>query len=323
MKNFWKTAGVAVIAASAWAAGAALAAWPERPIRMIVPFPAGQATDIYARFLAQRLGTALKQSVVVENLPGAGGTLGTERVTHAAADGYTLLLTASALAINQTLYRNIRYDARKDLDAVATVASSGLVIVATPESKITTLNELVAQAKAKPGETMYASAGIGGSQHLAAEMFKLQAGLDIPHVAYKGSAPALADFLGNRVPLMVDSIASALPHIRAGKAVPLAVTSAQRNSQLPNVPTVAESGFPGYEAIGWVALMAPKGTPAPILDRLNREVQEIFRTPGAIELLEKTGSTALLMSRPDTDKYVASEIDKWGAVVKKTGATVD
>lgn len=323
MKTFWKTAGVAMIAACAWSAGASLAAWPERPIKIVVPFPAGQATDTYARFLAQRLETALKQPVVVENIGGAGSTLGTEKVTREAADGYTLLLTASAMAINQTLYRNIRYDVRKDLDAVATVASAGLVIVATPESKITSLKELVAQATARPGQTMYASGGNGGTHHLAAEMLKLQAGLDILHVPYRGSAAALADFLGGRVPLMVDTLVSALPHIRAGKAVPLAVTSAQRNSALPNVPTVAESGFPGYEAIGWVALMAPKGTPAPILDRLNREVREIFRTPAAIELLEKTGSSSFLMSRPETEKFVASEIEKWGAVVRKTGATVD
>ena len=296
----------------AWAAG-----YPaERAIQFIVPFPAGGGTDLVARPLAQGIGEALKQSVVVINKGGAAGNIGTQQAARSAPDGYTIALGSTGThTVNQSLYQNIGYDPVKDFEPVSMVCYYNNVLVVHPSFPARTLQELVALIKANPGKYFYGITQNGSSAHLAMELLKATAGLDLPGVPYKGAAAAVNDFLGGQFPILMDVVINQQQFIRGGKSRPLAVTSAQRAQALPDVPTVAESGFPGYQAIGWNGVFAPAGTSAAIIQTLNGAVQSALKQPALEQLtqngLELHGSTPRELSR-----FVATESEKWRTLIK-------
>ena len=292
-------------------------AYPTKPIRLIVPFPPGGATDIIGRTLAQKLSTQLGQNVIVDNKPGAGGTLGSNEAAKASPDGYTLLLaTTSTHSIAPSLYKNIPYSAEKDFSPISEVATATNVLIVAPNLPVTNVAELVALAKSKPDALNFASSGNGTIVHLQSELFKLDAGVKLTHVPYKGTALAIPDLIGGQTHLMFDSLVSALPHVKGGKVKALAVTSAKRTPLLPNVPTVIESGLPGYEVNTYFGLFAPPGTPREIVQRLQREaaaavlsaeVRERFASQGA----EPVGGTPEALSA-----LIKAETVKWKRVIE-------
>ena len=283
----------------------------------------GGPTDIVARLVAQKLSDAMGQQFIIDNRPGAGGNPGAELVARSPADGYTLVVATTAHAINPSLFKNLGYSLSKDFAPVSQLTSGPLVIVANPQLPAKNVAELIALAKAKPGELNFASSGNGQSTHLSAELFAATAGVKMNHIPYKGSAPALTDTMGGQTQLMFDTMLSAMPHVKAGKLKALAVTSATRSPVAPDVPTVAESGLPGYEAIAWNGLLAPAGTPPEVLARLSAELKKVLAAPDVKEKFEAQGFAASWNSPDDFGRFMSAEVDKWAKVVKVSGAKVD
>jgi tripartite-type tricarboxylate transporter receptor subunit TctC len=316
-------AGIAAIALAA-PAGAQTPAYPTKPIRLIVPFPPGGATDIIARAVAQKLSETWGQSIIVDNRPGAGGNIGTELVAKAAPDGYTLEMgTVGTHAINASLYAKIPFDNVKDFAPIILVAGVPNVLEVTPSLPVNSVQELIAYAKTNPGKLNFASSGNGTSIHLSGELFKVMAGVQMTHVPYKGSAPALQDLIAGQVQLMFDNLPPSLPQIKAGKLRALAVTSATRAPALPDVPTVAETGLPGFEASSWFGLLAPAGTPPAIIAKINAEVAAWLASPEGKEKLSSIGANAAGGSPEDFARHINAETAKWAKVVKESGAKVD
>ncbi|TWG79968.1 tripartite-type tricarboxylate transporter receptor subunit TctC [Cupriavidus gilardii J11] len=319
-------AGIALATTFAGVSGAALAqdAYPTKPITMIVPFSAGGTTDILARIVGLQLGKALGQPVVIENRPGAGGNIGASLAAKAQGDGYTLFMgTIGTHAINQSLYTKLPYDPVKDFAPITRVAMVPNLVVVNPNVPAKSVKELIAYVKANPGKLSYGSSGNGSSMHLSGELFNSMTGLQIQHIPYKGSAPAVNDLLGNQIGLMFDNLPSSYQHVKAGKLRPLAVTSAKRSPALPDVPTVAEAGVPGYEATSWFALYATGGTPKPIVDRLNAEVVKILAMPDVQKQMAGQGAEPHPEKPEQLAAFMKTEAAKWAKVVKASGATVD
>ncbi len=295
--------------------------YPSRPVRVIVPFAAGGPADIYARFLGQRLQEALGQSFVVDNRPGAGSIIGTDAVAKSAPDGYTLLLMSNTHTVNESLIPNKPFQLLRDFEPIAPINYSDLVLVTKADLAAANVGDLLKLAKAKPGGMSYASSGPGTPYHMAGELFKAMAGVDIVHIPYKGSSGARTDVLGGQLEMMFDAIPTMVEHIRSGKVKALGTSGKQRSAVLPDVPTISESGVPGYEATIWLGLMAPKNTPAPIIARLNAEVSRIVGQAEVQRAWGAQGATPMKMSTEEFTRYVQDDIAKWARIVKISGAT--
>ena len=307
------------------AASAALAQdYPSRPVRIVVPLSPGGFSDTPARILAPRLSEQFGRQFYVENRPGAGGTIGWDFVAKSAPDGYTLAITGNTLLVGAHLYKNVPYDALKDFTHITMMASGPYVLVVNPQKvPVNSVRELIASAKAKPGAIDYASSGNGSSQHLVGALFSSMAGVQLNHVPYKGSGPAMQDLLGGQVGVSFAGVPNVLGQVRSGKLKALGVTTPKRWFALPEVPTIAEAGIPGYEATLWLSISGPAGMPAPIVQRLYAEISKALQDPGLRESFRAVGVEPDATSGEELMRYMRSEDEKWGKVVKETGATVN
>jgi tripartite-type tricarboxylate transporter receptor subunit TctC len=296
--------------------------YPARNVKIIVPFGPGGSADVYARVLAQHLSESLKRSFVVENRPGAGAVIGTDEVAKAPPDGYTLLMMSNTHTTNETLLPNKPYQLMRDLVPVAPVNSADLVMVVSPSLPAKTLQEFIALAKTKPGALNYASSGPGTPYHMAGELFKAMTGTDIVHVPHRASGEARTSVMGGHTQMMLDSVATMAPTVQSGEVRALGATGQKRSSVLPDVPTIAEAGVPGYEATIWLGIMAPKGTPQPIVDKLNAEINRVLTRPDVKDAWTKQGVDPLVMSPAEFDTYLRADIEKWAKVVKEAGVKV-
>ena len=316
-------AGAAALLALLCAGVAPAQDYPARPVKIVVPFAAGGPADVYGRFLAQRLQESMGQPFVVEDRPGGGSVVGTDMVAKSAPDGYTLLLMSNTHTVNESLMPGKPFQLMRDFVAVAPINYSDLVLVVNPAVPANTLAELIALAKSKPGKLNYASSGPGTPYHMAGELFKSMAGLDIVHVPYKESSGARTGVLGGQVEMMFDAVTVMNEHVKAGKVRALATSGTVRSAVMPDVPTLSEAGVPGYDAVIWLGLMAPKGTPAPIVNRLNAEITKIVSRPDTQAEWAKQGAVAMTQSPEAFTKYLQDDIVKWERVVRISGARPD
>jgi len=314
----------ALFVAVAFSGGAKAQAWPEKPVRFVVGFTPGGPSDILARALGRKLAESWGQQVVIENRPGAGGNIAAEAVAKSAPDGTTWLLgNNSILATNQSLYAKLGYDPVKDFAPVALVAIQPNILVVNPDVPVSSVKELIALAKAKPGALNYASSGSGAAAHLAGELFKAMTGVQMVHIPYKGAQPALTDVIAGQAQLMFATSASAIPYIKAGRLRALAVTTARRSATVPELPTISESGVPGFEAITWHGVVVPAATQGATIERLNADIVRALRMPDLRERLESLGAELAAGTPRDFADYIAREIPKWAKVVKDSGARAE
>ncbi|SOZ38104.1 tripartite tricarboxylate transporter substrate binding protein [Cupriavidus neocaledonicus] len=322
----WTRLSAALVLSAASAllpAAAGAEEFPQHPVRMVLPYPAGGPTDLLARVVAVKMGESLGQGVVVDNKPGASGMIGAEAVARAAADGYTILANASLHVINPSIQPKMRYDAFKDFVPITQLADVPLVLVVNNASPVTTVQDLIAYARREGGALNFGSAGNASAQHLAGESFKLAARVPMQHVPYKGSAPALTDLMGGQIQLMFDSMPSAMPFIKSGKLRAIAVTTPRRASALPDIPTVAESGLPGFDISTWYGLWAPRGTPAAVVEKLATHAAAALKRPDVRQQYADMGAEPVGSSPADFARYNAAEGRKWAEIVRRSGAKAD
>ncbi len=306
------------------AAAASAQPYPAKPVRVIVPFEPGGATDILARLLSTELAASLGQPFVVENRSGGGGNIGSNLVAKGTPDGYLLLFGAAGnIAINPSLFKNMPFDPVTDLVPVGSMVSTMNVLVVNPNLPAKSVAELIALAKQQPGKLSFASSGNGSTIHLSGEMFKMMAGIDILHVPYRGSAPAMVDLLGGRTDMMIDNLPSALPRVQSGALRALGVTARVRSKALPNTPTIAEAGLPGFEATSWFGVFAPAKTPPAVVERLNKAIGEALRKPAVLERIQSLGAEPMFMSPDEFAVLIRDDIEKWRKVVRSAGVSLD
>jgi tripartite-type tricarboxylate transporter receptor subunit TctC len=321
MKNFLMTIAVGALA---FIGAVHAQPYPSKSIRYVVPYAPGGSTDIVARVLALKLSEAMGQQVVVDNRPGAGGAIGADIVAKSPPDGYTMVTAVtSIMAINQFLYRKLPYDPEKDFAPVTQVGSLPLILVIHPSLPAKNVREFIAIAKAKPGQLNYGSSGVGTATHMTTELFKAMAGVDLVHIPYKGSGQVMGDVIGGQLALIFDQIVSSLPHVQGGKLRMLAITSAKRFPSLPDLPTIAESGVPGYESISWAGVAVPAGTPKEIVARLHAEIVKVLAMPDIRERFLRDGIETIGSTPEQFSEHIRRERIKWAKVVKDSGAKAD
>jgi tripartite-type tricarboxylate transporter receptor subunit TctC len=323
MKQIILALAVLLAFPAAFSPSAVAQAYPARSVKIIVPFGPGGSADVYARFVGAKLSDALGQPFVVENRPGGGAVVGSDAVAKSPADGYTLLMMSNTHTVNESLIPKKSYDLMKDLAPISGVNSQDLMLAVAAQVPANNLREFIALAKAQPGKLNYASSGPGTPYHLAGELFKSMAGVNIVHVPHKGSDQARAALLGHQVDMMFDAISTIVSHVKAGKLKGLATTGKTRSAVTPDIPTVSESGVPGYEATIWLGLMAPAGTPRPVIDRLNVEILKVLNSADVKKNWGEQGAVPMGMTPDQFDKFLREDIAKWAAVVKATGMKVD
>lgn len=312
--------GAAVVSPPAWANEG----YPTKPIKLIVPFPAGGGGDTLARLVMTRVSRELGQSIVFENIAGAGGNVGSQAATRAPADGYTLLYgTNGTFGINHALYKNTGFDPLRDFEPVSQLTRIAGLVAVRADTNVSTFPELLKLVKSRPGRYTYASAGNGTTSHLATELLKSSAGVSIVHIPYRGGAPAVTDLMGGRVDMMIDVMPNLVPHVRSGRLRALAVSTAHRVAIMPDVPTIAESGIPGFDVSAWDGIFVPRGTPAPAVSRLQAAIRKALEDPELRQQLLQRGAEAAPSSPAEMSRFVKAEIERWGSAVKRSGATVE